>query len=155
CEDLSERDRGILGGLVPKRAEDDPQRIVEHLGRLMWAVDSLSLVVCLDQLEDLFNITEGEGVFRRAMATVCALADRVPSSVFVIGCLEAYFDKVEAKLTRSILDRILHDPEPVLLQSARTRQEIDLLVGQRLTVLYESNGVERDRSEPTFPFPKV
>lgn len=153
CEDLSDSDRKTLGGLVPKTHDDDPQRMVEHLGRLMWAVDSLSLVVCVDQLEDLFNVEQGEGLFRRAIGTICALADRVPSSVFVIACLEDYYEEVEKRLTRSMLDRLERDPEPVRLKSARSREEVELIVAQRLRWLYETNGAEWDPKDPTFPFP--
>jgi energy-coupling factor transporter ATP-binding protein EcfA2 len=153
CEDLADSDRKVLGGLVPKRHDDDPQRMVEHLGRLMWAVDSLALVVCVDQLEDLFNVAEGEGLFRRAIATICALADRVPSSVFVICCLEDYYEEVEKRLTRSMLDRIEHDPEPVRLLSSRSREEVELIVAHRLRWLYETNGVAVDPKDASFPIP--
>jgi len=33
CEDLSDRDRAVLGGIVPKRDEEDPLRMVEHIGQ--------------------------------------------------------------------------------------------------------------------------
>lgn len=155
CEDLADSDRKMLGGLVPKTHDDDPQRMVEHLGRLIWAVDSLSLVVCVDQLEDLFNVAEGEGLFRRAIGTICALADRVPSSVFVISCLEDYYEEVEKRLTRSMLDRIERDPEPVRLTSARSREEVERIVAQRLGWLYETNGVDVDPKDPTFPIPRA
>jgi hypothetical protein len=75
--------------------------------------------------------------------------------VFVISCLEDYYEEVEKRLTRSMLDRIERDPEPVRLASARSREEIDLIVGQRLRWLYETNGVAPDPKDPTFPIPRA
>ncbi len=85
CEDSSEADRQVLGGMVPRT---DPERTVETLGKLMWALQGVSLVVCVDQLEDMAHLDRDAERFRRAVGTVCALAERVPSSLWVISCLE-------------------------------------------------------------------
>ena len=79
---------------------------VEQLGRLIWDVEGAALVICIDQLEDMYLADEAEVRFQRAMSTVCELADRIPSSIVVISCLEDYFDKLRNHLSASLRDRI-------------------------------------------------
>lgn len=151
CEDLSDTDRAILGGMVPRT---DPERTIETLGRLMWALQSVSLVVCVDQLEDMAHLDRDAERFRRAVGTVCALAERVPSSLFVICCLEDLYPPLKRSLTRSFIDRLERDPEPLKLNSLRSWDEITGLVGQRLRHLYESADVDFDEADPIYPIPR-
>ncbi len=151
CEDLSDGDRAVLGGMVPRT---DPERTIETLGRLMGALQGVSLVVCVDQLEDMAHLDRDAERFRRAVGTVCALAERVPSSLFVISCLEDLYPPLKRSLTRSFIDRLERDPEPLKLRSQRPWEEIVGLVGQRLRFLYESADVDFDESDPTYPIPK-
>lgn len=153
CEDLSDADRRVLGGVVPRRNDEDPQAMVETLGRLSWALGHKALVICIDQLEDMFNFAGAEESFRRVMATVCALADRVPSSIVVVCCLEQYYVQYRERLTKAYLDRIETDPAPVTLKGNRTRDEVELMVARRLLHLYESAETLWHPDEPTFPFP--
>jgi hypothetical protein len=152
CEDLTPADRALLGGIVPRVSEDDPQRQAEQLGRLVWQLEASSLVVCVDQLEDIYNLEASEQKFRRAMARLCSLADQVPSSIVVISCLEDYYTELRGRLTRSMTDRIETNPEPVTLESRRTAKEIQHLVAQRLEVLWDALEVPFDPGDPTFPF---
>ncbi len=155
CEDLSEYDQTLLGGTVPRKNDEDPQRVVELLGRLMWEAQAASLVICLDQLEEMYNLEDARDQFRRAMATVCALADRVPSSVLVISCLDDFYQELRGALARPLLDRIESDPQPIRLKSHRSEQEIEELIARRLQYLYESFDVPLREAAPTFPFPRA
>ena len=150
CEALSDYDREILGGMVPRT---DVDRTIEALGQLMRSLQQMSLVVCVDQLEDMANLDRDAERFRRAMTTVCALAERVPSSVFVISCLEDLYPPLQQSLTRSYVDRIEHDPEPIRLESRRSGEEIMGLVGKRLAHLYSCAGVAIENDTPTDPIP--
>jgi GTPase SAR1 family protein len=152
CEDLSEGDRKVLGGLVPRIHDDDPQRMVELLGRLMWALGH-SLVLCVDQLEDIYNAEDSEARFRRAMQTLCALADRVPSSIILISCLRDFWDSLSSRLTQSARDRILLDPPSVILKGVCTADEARLIAERRLEHLYEVENAPFDPAEPTWPLP--
>jgi energy-coupling factor transporter ATP-binding protein EcfA2 len=152
CEGLSDADRAMLGGIVPRVREDDPQRLAEQMGRLVWKLGEASLVLCVDQLEDIYNLDESEKKFRRAMATLCGLADQVPSSIVVISCLEDYYTELKARLTRSLIDRIEANPAPAMLESQRTGEEIEHLVSQRLAVLYDALEAPFDGADPVFPF---
>lgn len=152
CEDLSDPDRKVLGGMVPRIHDDDPKRTVEHLGQLMRALGH-SLVICVDQLEDIYDPNDAGNPFRRAMQTLCDLADRVPSSLIVISCLKDFWETLQTLLTRPMLDRITLDPKPIRLDSLRSAEEARLIAEKRLEYLYEQEDAPFEAAEPTYPFP--
>jgi DNA helicase HerA-like ATPase/energy-coupling factor transporter ATP-binding protein EcfA2 len=155
CEDLSEGDRRVLGGLVPRTGEEAPQRMVEQFGWLMKALGR-SLVLCVDQLEDFVTsegLEQAEPAFRRALQTLSSLASQVPSSVIVISCLEDFWRVMRDKLSSSLLDRIERDPDPLRLSSPRTAEEARSIASRRLAHLYEVEGAPFDEQDPTWPFP--
>ncbi|EYF00114.1 AAA family ATPase [Chondromyces apiculatus] len=155
CEELSPQDRKVLGEITSKRVDEDAQKLVEHLGRLMWALDSRALVLCVDQFEDAYQSDQAETLFRRAMASLCSVADQVPSSVIVIACLEDYYEALRNRLTRSTLDRLENDPAPVHLRSARTAKEVEMIIRQRLGHLYETSGLRlpNGATDTIYPIP--
>lgn len=153
CEDLSASDRHALGGLTPRAYTDAPERVIALLGHLMGAVEVVPLVLCIDQLEDMYNLDDAQARFRRAMSTVCDLADRIPSSVVVISCLEDFWDKLKTGLATPARARIEHDPRPIHLSSNRDVAEIVPLIAKRLEALYETHGVVIDEADPTDPIP--
>jgi hypothetical protein len=131
AEDLSPAARTMLGGLVPRCQEHDPQKLIIELGRLMAAVHNASLVLPVDQLEDIFNL-DNTGIvqFRRAVDVLTAIGKEVPTSVVVVACLEDYFTQNKQHLPRPKLDCLQIDPEPVRLTSLRSRDECIALVGK-------------------------
>ena len=154
CEDLSPSDREALGGLTPRIYPEAAERVVALLGQFMGSVESVPLVVCLDQLEDLFNLDDAKARFRRAMSTVCDLADRVPSSVVVISCLRNFYKTLQDELATPARDRIEKDPKPIVLSAKRQLSEVAELIGKRLAALYEPHGIEIDENDPTYPIPR-
>jgi hypothetical protein len=155
CEDLAAQDRELLGGLVPRTYDDAPQWLIQRLGELMAALESLPLILCVDQLEDIYNLDDAEGRFRRTLATLCDLASRVPNAVVVIACLENFYDALKARLTRPITDRIEKDPTPIKLKSPCEEAEVTSLVTARLRSLYEDLGATLSDDDPTFPLPRI
>ena len=154
CEDLSEPDRRLLGGLVPRTYDDAPQWVVQRLGELMAALESVPSILGVDQLEDLYNLDDAAARFRRAMATLCDLAGRLSSAVVVISCLEDFYKELSRGLTRPLVDRIEKDPAPTLLKGVREEEEVVELVARRLRSLYESLEVPAREDDPLFPFPR-
>lgn len=152
CEDLPPADRAALGGLVPRTQEDDPARMVQDVGRLMARLYGAPLVVCVDQLEDVFQQNGPADRFRRVIDAVVALGDRIPTSVAVVACLEDYYAANRDHLPRPRLDRLERDPEPVRLASGRDPDEVGEIIALRLEHLYAQQGVEPDPADPTFPF---
>jgi len=155
CEALSDRDRKYLGGISSKVSEEDAQRLVEQLGRLIAAFDNRSLVLCVDQFEDNYLPEDAAAQFRRVMSSLCAVADQVPSSIVVISCLSDYYQVVKTRLTLSTLDRIERDPPPVKLGALRSAEEVEKIIAQRLGYLYEVSGVKLQAGtvDPLYPFP--
>ncbi len=155
CEDLSGPDRKMLGDLVPRTADDDPRRMVEHLGRIMASIRH-ALVLCVDQVEDVYNFEHNPRVepsFRRAMNSLSAIISSVPSAVVVVCFLTDFWAKMKPQLTRSLLDRLENDPEPVSLESLATADTARQITSLRLQHLYDQMEVRFDPSAPTFPFP--
>ena len=155
CEDLSEADRGLLGGIVPRAYEDAPQWLIQRLADLMASLESAPLILCIDQLEDIYNLDDAPVRFRRVLATLCDLVSRIPTAVVVISCLENFYDTMRDSLTKSIRDRVENDPGPLTLKGARDADEILQIVSQRLGVLYDAAGVPFQEADPVYPFPRT
>ena len=140
CEDLNDHDRRLLGGIVPCTYADAPHWMIERIGKLIWAVERVPLVLCVDQLEDVFDLDEAALKFRKAMAVLCDVVSRLPSAVVVISCLENFYDELKSLLTRSTKDRVENDPRPVSLQTPCDLDEVRALIGRRLRHLFEAGG---------------
>ena len=151
CEDLTPHDRRLLGGIVPCTYPDAPHWVIQRLGQVIWAVERVPLVLCVDQLEDVFDLDEAAVKFRKAMATLCDLVSRLPSAIVVISCLENFYDELKKLLTRPIKDRVENDPRPIGLQTPCDRDEVVSLIGRRLKLLFESSGVPRTRGRADVP----
>ncbi|MDC0744853.1 AAA family ATPase [Polyangium mundeleinium] len=156
CEALVEGDRRFLGSISPKAGDDDAQRLVEELGRLIAAFDNRSLILCVDQFEDTWHSGDAAPEFRRVTSSLCGVADQVPSSIIVIACLEDYYAMLRSRLSLSTLDRLEHDPAPVRLVAERSADEIENIIAQRLGYLYETAGVKPAHGvvDPLYPFPR-
>ena len=155
CEDLTAHDRRLLGNIVPCTYEDAPPWIIQRLGQLMWAVERAPLILCVDQLEDVFDLDEAAIKFRRAMATLCDIVSRIPSAIVVIACLDNFYEELKKLLTRPIVDRVENDPPPVGLQSPCDREEVEKLISQRLMFLYKLMGAAFRVDQPTYPLPEA
>jgi hypothetical protein len=154
CEDLTPADRRLLGGIVPCTYSDAPHWVIQRLGQVIWAVEAVPLVLCVDQLEDVFDLDEAALKFRRAMATLCDVVSRLPPAIVVVSCLENFYDELKKLLTRPIKDRVENDPRPVNLQTPCDRSAVEKLIGLRLRHLFTSSGTSYRDEEATFPLPE-
>ncbi len=153
CEDLSVHDRRDLGGLVPRTYASAAQWMIQRLGELTWAVERAPLILCVDQLEDMFDLGDAPARFRRVLATLCDITSRVPTAVVVISCLENFFDEVKRHLTQPISRRVTAGPGPVELPAACDRDQVIALIGRRLHSLFGASGVAFRPEDPTYPLP--
>ncbi len=151
-EDLSAYDRSLVD-LTPRVQEEDALRLIGAIGDVMWATQAMALVLCVDQVEEIGDVAAFGPIFRRAIATVHAIVDRLPSAAVVVACLDDFYLANREQLPRSMLDRLDYDPPSIVLNSQRTAAEVQALVGRRLKFLYESRGVPFDPATPTFPIP--
>lgn len=152
CHDLAEHDRVFVGGLVPRSGAEDAAVMLRDLGTLVARVGSGSLVLCIDQLEDLYNLDESGRVFHQILSAINDLVGRTPGCMVVIACLEDYYTLMRKGLPRTLLDRIESSPEPIVLSNARSLVEVECMVAKRLDHLYESMGAPLDEKDVTFPF---
>ncbi len=155
CEDLTEHDRRLLGGIIPCTYSDAPQRLIQRLGELMWVIERVPLILCVDQLDEVFDLDEAPVKFRRAMGTLCDLVSRLPSAIVVIACLDDFYAKLKKLLTRPVVDRVENDPAPVDLKVSSERDEVEGLIGQRLKFLYDSMEIPFQPEQPTYPLPEA
>ena len=155
CKDLSPSAREDLGGLPPMLAPDDPLRVLEHLGSLMRMCNQGAFVILVDQLEtNAADLGVAENRFRRAMQTLSDLVDRIPNVIVVVSCLRDFWMQFEPRLARSILDRLLKDPEPVALVAQRNGNEAVDLVAARMEQLFATDGLAPKPANPVYPFLK-
>ncbi|MCP3098067.1 AAA family ATPase [Myxococcus sp. K15C18031901] len=155
CEERSASDRKLIGDLVPRRGDDAHSRMVEQLGRVMDALGH-ALVVCVDQVEDLSDFEQRpqmETSFRRAMASLISITNKVRRAVVVVCCLSDYWVKMRPQLLLPMIDRIENDPEPVTLERTVTADIARDIAVRRLRALYEPRGATFDPADPTYPFP--
>jgi adenylylsulfate kinase-like enzyme len=154
CDDLTDYDRRLLGGMSPMLDEAAPMRMLTGIGKLAFAANRSALVFLLDQLEDLFHLDGAAARFRALVDALRQITDHVPTSVVVVACLDDYYEELRPALPRPLLDRLERDPEPVRLLSARTTVDVELLVSRRLRHLFESQDVTFREDEPLWPFPR-
>ena len=156
CESLTSYEQELLGGLSPRLQPEDPARLIEQLGRLMFELQQAALVLLVDQVEDTVpDAATGPGrgePLQRAFDVLRRIADAVPSSVVVISCLEDVYDHIRPRLTQSVVDRLEREPAPVRLASERRRHEVREMLTRRLEYLYDALGVAWREDEPLFPF---
>ena len=94
----------------------------------MWAVEKVPLILCVDQLEDVFDLDLAAVKFRRAMATLCDIVSRLRSAIVVIACLEDFYGELKKLLTRPIKDRVESDPPPVDLKTPCDTDQVERLI---------------------------
>ena len=152
CEDLSPYDRRMLFDMTPRTDGEDPLRVIQGIGQLIRATHKGSLVLMIDQLEDVFVVEDAEDRFRRALFAVRNIIEHVPNVLVVVACLDDYYSQMKPLVARSLLDRLEHDPAPTRLRAALETHEIEALIRQRLKVLFEKQDVRVRETEPLFPF---
>src|SRR5271165_3054653 len=153
CEDLTPHDRQLLGGIVPCIYPDAPHWVIQRLGELMWALESVPLILCVDQLEDMFDMEDAPTRFRRSLATLCDIVSRLPSSIVVISCLQDYYDKLKGYLIKPTQDRIQGSRGPINLKTPCESHEIVQMIAERLKFLYQSANLPLNEDDPTYPLP--
>lgn len=128
---LNELSHEAVGALDPNDGQDRAFEIIESLGRLMYIVDRAALVFCIDQVEDLRFFPDAEERFKKATADLIQIANRVPTSLVLIACLDDFYDQTRDSLPQSVIDRI-EKSGPVRLNETRSEAEARLMVSRRL-----------------------
>jgi energy-coupling factor transporter ATP-binding protein EcfA2 len=151
--ELSENERALIGGIVPRSSAEDARSLLAGLARIVHAVGQGALVVCVDQIEEIYALESGaDEHFRNVVQTLTSLIDAAPTAVVVMACLEDYYGALQSALTRSAVDRIELDPAPVHLSDHLSFEQTKAVIATRLQYLFESLDAEFDETEPLDPF---
>lgn len=146
---LNELSRSAVAALDPNSGDGRAFEIIEALGKLMWTVDRAALVFCIDQVEDLRFFDDAEERFQKAVRDLIQIANRVPTSIILISCLEDFYGQVRGVLAQSYIDRI-EKSGPVALLENRSPEEARLIIAKRLEY-----GASKYAGGPTFPDPSA
>jgi len=156
CEDLSRRDRELLGDLVPRPQPEMPAQTIHSLGRLMHAVSGAAFVLLVDEMESTYDDKRSGGdpgaAMRAAVNTLVEIADSVPNSIVVLGCIYQLFNGIRNQLPGPKLDRLEQNPESIKLGTVANRDEVQAMLAARLAAIFRAAGVEPDPSNPIAPF---
>ncbi len=138
---LNELSSELVAALDPNDGEDRAFEIIESLGRLMWVTEKASLVFCIDQVEDLRFFDDAEERFQKAIRDLIQIANRVPSGIILVSCLDDFYFQMRDYLPQSFVDRI-EKAGPVVLRESRTEQEARLILQRRLKHVLETSEEE-------------
>lgn len=131
CRPLNDLSLQSVAALDPNVGEGRAFDIIEGLGRLMWAVEGAALVFSIDQVEDLRFFDDAEERFQKAVRDLIQIANRVPTAIIVISCLDDFYAQVREPLAQSYRDRI-EKSGPVALYESRTAEEARQIIARRL-----------------------
>ncbi|MGH6814217.1 MAG: helicase HerA-like domain-containing protein [Hyphomicrobiaceae bacterium] len=145
---LNALSHAAVAALDPDPGDGRAFDIVESLGKLMWTVDRAALVYCIDQVEDLRFFDDAEERFQKAVRDLIQIANRVPTAIVIISCLEDFYGQVRSVLAQSYIDRI-EKAGPVALQETRTPEEARLIIARRLQHQAETDGGAAGVSDPS------
>ncbi|MEW5963893.1 MAG: helicase HerA-like domain-containing protein [Pseudomonadota bacterium] len=146
---LNELSQAAVAALDPNNGDGRAFEIIEALGRMMWHVDRAALVFCIDQVEDLRFFDDAEERFQRAARDLIQIANRLPSAIVIISCLDDFYGQVRGVLAQSYVDRI-EKSGPVALLESRTAEEARQIIAKRL-----SQRAEDLSGGPSFPDPSA
>ena len=135
---LNELSQSAVAALDPNTGDGRAFEIIEALGRIMWTVERAALVFCIDQVEDLRFFEDAEERFQKAVRDLIQIANRLPTSIVLISCLEDFYGQVRGVLAQSYIDRI-EKSGPVALLESRTPEEARLIIAKRLEHEAETN----------------
>lgn len=128
---LTPLSQASVQALDPNTGEGRAFEIFEAVGRIMSSVEGAALVFCIDQVEDLRFFDDAEERFQRAVRDLIQIANRLPTAIILISCLEDFYDEVRGVVAQPYIDRI-EKSGPIALLESRTPDEARLIIGKRL-----------------------
>jgi hypothetical protein len=147
--------RNYVPALVSTRRVSSPIQILAELAKVMRATENRILVLCVDELDNILEYPDPAQSLNKAVTTLTNISAAIPSSIVIVSCLENLYYAISEKPNAPNKFKIETPPSPVVLESlVNTKEEIDLLVGKRLNVLFDEMNAKWDENEPVFPFPK-
>ena len=148
---LSSRSQQMVSALESKTSQDRAFELIESIGKITYATEGSPLVFCIDQVEDLRFYDDPEERFQKAIRDLIQIANRVPSSIVIISCLDDFYFQMRQYLPQSFIDRIEKTP-PVLLGEMCSADEAKMILNRRISQAFaKQKGVgEPPRAEDIF-----
>ncbi len=154
CESFSSFDEKILPEMPRWTADDAPTHMIAALGKIMRQLTNKTLVILVDQLEEMANFDEDparlEHRFRHAMQAISSLVGGIPGALCVVGCLADLYHLMEPRLPAPVLARVAIDPRSIQLIASRTRHEAKQIIETRLKSVYEQAGLKNPETIAPF-----
>ncbi len=129
---LTARSQQMVPALESKISQDRAFELIESIGKITYATEGSPLVFCIDQVEDLRFFDDPEERFQKAIRDLIQIANRVPSSIVLISCLDDFYFQMREFLPQSFIDRIEKTP-PVLLGEMCSADEAKLILNRRIS----------------------
>jgi hypothetical protein len=153
CDDMNARDRSWIGGVMPRKWDDDPHQMIRALARFA-AVTQRALVVMVDQVDLAGFEADSTRIFRRAIDALYRIVSEIPSAVAVVACLSDLYSAARSELNRPAIDRLENSPPIAKLQINRSYVEIEAVVARRLSRLFAEHGTVHRPEQPVYPIPE-
>ncbi|MEO1694196.1 MAG: hypothetical protein AAFR55_03045, partial [Pseudomonadota bacterium] len=144
---LNALSQAAVAALDPNTGDGRAFEIIESLGRIMDVVDNAALVFCVDQVEDLRFFADAEDRFQSAVRDLIQIANRLPTAIVVISCLEDFYGHVRGVVAQSYIDRI-EKTGPISLRERRTAEEARLIIAKRLREKLLAEGAAQSDIDP-------
>lgn len=129
---LSDRSQQMVPALECKTSQDRAFELIESIGKITYSTEGSPLVFCIDQVEDLRFFDDPEERFQKAIRDLIQIANRVPSSIVLISCLDDFYFQMRQFLPQSFIDRIEKN-QPTLLGEMCSADEAKLILNRRIS----------------------
>ncbi|MGH1406661.1 MAG: helicase HerA domain-containing protein, partial [Rhodomicrobiaceae bacterium] len=145
---LTKRSHQMVPALEIKTSQDRPFELIESIGKCTYATEKSPLVFCIDQVEDLRFFDDPEQRFQKAIRDLIQIANRVPSSIILISCLDDFYLQMRQFLPQSFIDNI-EKIEPVLLGEMCSADEARMILNRRISqAFHKAKGTSTDEVPP-------
>lgn len=138
---LTARSQQLVPALECKTSQDRAFELIESIGKITYTTEGSPLVFCIDQVEDLRFFDEPEERFQKAIRDLIQIANRVPSSIVLISCLDDFYFQMRQFLPQSFIDRI-EKTAPVLLGEMCSAEEAKLILNRRISQAFAKQKCE-------------
>jgi hypothetical protein len=148
CLPLSDRERSALKGLAPRTNAIETIRM---LADVIAATFERPLVICLDQLDEIYEGIDSAGRFQRILQRLNAVLES-KNVVVVIAILDDQYAVVRPEIAAGYRDRLESGTPPVQLKGNVSAAQVEAVLAKRLAYLYEFAGTAAQPAEPLYPF---
>ncbi len=147
--ELSEFEKERVCALSRRPTKRASIKTIEDIGNLIWHFDQQSLVICIDQMEDLIRPGAPDDALARCVRTMVSMASNIVHSVVVFSMTTDVRPTLD-KLDNYIKDRVFRE-HPIALDSVCSIKQTRDLLEARLRYIYHHEGMTVPPADLLFP----